>query len=103
MRRIVLVIVPLALAGTVVAIVCCHNNVGSSHNAMLGVANISAGERYAQIQQALAGPGTHEFTLKVDNGPLLCVSYAFGHPENRLYFVMKDDHMIKITRPPPFA
>jgi len=101
MRPTFTIIVPLALTAAVVTIVCCHNN--GSRNPTFGVSNISAGQSYGQVQQALAGPGTHEFTLMVDNEHLLCVSYAFGHPANRFYFVMQHDRLIRLTRPPPFA
>jgi hypothetical protein len=53
--------------------------------------------------RALLGPDPrHQFTSRVGGAEYVCVSYAFGKPHARFYFVFKDGKLEKITEPPPF-
>src|SRR5688572_21503502 len=65
------------------------------------VAELPRGVSLHHLRALLGQEPRHQFTSRVGDSEYLCVSYAFGEPHARLYFVFRDGNLAKITDPPP--
>jgi hypothetical protein len=81
-------------AGTAPALATPHIDV---------VAELERGVSLDRVRAVLGQEPRHQFTSRVNSEEYLCVSYAFGEPYARLYFLFRDGRLEKITEPPPFA
>lgn len=65
------------------------------------VAELPRGMSLDHLRALLGQEPRHQFTSRVGASEYLCVSYAFGEPHARLYFVFKEGKLEKIMEPPP--
>src|SRR6185503_10273083 len=63
---------------------------------------ISAGAKLDEVSSVLSKSYRHQFTIARDHDTFICVSYAFGKPYVRLFFLFKNDKLVKIVKPVTF-
>lgn len=65
------------------------------------IADAAPGMALQELEQHF-GRATHEFTVNHDEDTYICVSYAFGSPTVRLYFLLRNECLVKVLEPPRF-
>jgi hypothetical protein len=66
-----------------------------------GVAQLQRGVSLDHVRGLLGEDSRHQFTSRTGGGEYVCLSYAFGEPYARLYFLFRDGKLQSITEPPP--
>ena len=66
------------------------------------VIHLQRGISENDLQATLRTPPTHEFTARTPTNVIRCVSYCFGKPRLKYYFVFFDGTLAKVCEPPPF-